>query len=95
MVPRADVVQLESGNSIRRDLFLTRNAGMDIRSQLCLSHDGTRSRLMKCIFYMIIGAALVLGFQEHYAVTEFAKEVLATGATWVLAMTNDSTVVIY
>ena len=50
---------------------------------------------MRAIFYMIIGAALVLGFQEHYAVTEFAKEVLATGATWVLAVTNDSTVVIY
>ncbi len=50
---------------------------------------------MKCIFYMIIGAGLVLGIQEHYAVTEFAKEVLSTGATWVLAMTNDSTVVIY
>jgi len=51
--------------------------------------------IMRAIFYMIIGAALVLGFQEHYAVTEFAKEVLATGATWVLAVTNDSTVVIY
>ena len=51
--------------------------------------------MMRAIFYMIIGAALVLGFQEHYAVTEFAKEVLATGATWVLAVTNDSTVVIY
>jgi len=50
---------------------------------------------MKCIFYMILGAGLVLGIQEHYAVTEFAKEVLSTGATWVLAMTNDSTVVIY
>ena len=51
--------------------------------------------MMRAIFYMIIGAALVLGFQEHYAVTEFAKEVLSTGATWVLAVTNDSTVVIY
>lgn len=51
--------------------------------------------IMRAIVYMIIGAALVLGFQEHYAVTEFAKEVLATGATWVLAVTNDSTVVIY
>ncbi len=50
---------------------------------------------MKCIFYMIIGAGLVLGIQEHYAVTQFLKEVLSTGATWVLAMTNDSTVVIY
>lgn len=51
--------------------------------------------IMRAIFYMIIGAALVLGFQEHYAVTEFAKEVLSTGATWVLAVTSDSTVVIY
>lgn len=95
MVPRADDVQLESVDSICRALFLTRNAGMDIRSQLCFSHDDTRSRLMRCIFYMILGAGLVLGIQEHYAVTEFLKSMLSEGATWVLAMTNDSTVVIY
>lgn len=50
---------------------------------------------MRCIFYMILGAGLVLGIQEHYAVTEFLKSMLSEGATWVLAMTTDSTVVIY
>ena len=95
MVSRADVVRSESVDSICGALFLTRNAGLDIRSQLCFSHDDTRSRHMKCIFYMILGAGLVLGIQEHYAVTEFLKSMLSEGATWVLAMTTDSTVVIY
>ena len=49
---------------------------------------------MRCIFYMILGAGLVLGIQEHYAVTEFLKSMLSEGATWVLAMTNDPTAVV-